>query len=153
MLDPRCALVLAGLLLAGGCASAASLSPEEVSFDPALGVNLAAMERTGSGLYLQDMLEGGGAEARSGHRVSVHFVGWLPDGTLFDGVAPPDPPMQFRLGDREVIRGLDEGIVGMRVGGQRRIVVPASLGYGSRAVETVPAHSTLVFIVELAGLH
>lgn len=133
----------------GACASGGGPPLESVAFAPALAVSLDRMESTRSGVRYEDIRVGTGAVARAGGQVAVHFVGWLADGTQFDGAAPPSEPVRFQLGRRQVIRGWDEGIPGMRVGGQRRIVVPASLGYGAQRVGAVPAHSALVFVVEL----
>lgn len=142
-------ILLAGALLPAGCASAPVAMPAEVEFAPSLNVNLSMMERLPSGVYMRDLREGSGAPARSGSQVAVHFVGWLPDGTQFDGLAPPSMPAEFRLGAGEVIRGWDAGLMGMREGGQRMLVVPSSHGYGARRTGTVPPNSVLVFVVEL----
>jgi FKBP-type peptidyl-prolyl cis-trans isomerase len=146
------ALLLAATLTAAGCAAApaGAPAPPEIDFAPSLAVNLAAMERTPGGVYLRDLREGEGQPARTGQRVRVYYVTWLPDGTQVEGLAPPAAPLEFELGAREVIRGWDEAVVGMRRGGQRQLVVPPRLAYGSRAVGGIPRNSTLVFIVELA---
>jgi len=141
--------LLAGTLLTAGCATAPAATPEEVAFAPSLNVNLSTMERLPSGVYVRDLREGAGAAARSGQQVAVHFVGWLADGTQFDGLASPNMPAEFRLGAGEVIRGWDLGLVGMREGGQRMLVVPAAQGYGARRTGNVPPNSVLVFVVEL----
>jgi FKBP-type peptidyl-prolyl cis-trans isomerase FkpA len=149
-MSPRTALplLLAACLLCA-CASVPLQTPETVEFAPALGIDLASMERLPSGVHIRDMRTGEGEPVRSGQRVRVHFGGWLADGTQFGGVAPPNPPIEFQLGAREVIRGWDEGIPGMRPGGQRLIVVPAALGYGRGGTAAVPGNSVLVFLVEM----
>lgn len=138
------------ILFTAACATSSSAAVEDISFDPNLAVDLSAMDRTAMGLYVQDLIPGEGTEVRPGHRVRIYYAGWLPDGVLIDGTAPPEEPMEFRVGEREVIRGLDDGVRGMRPGGQRRLVVPPELGYGSRPPAPVPPNAVLVFVVELA---
>jgi len=111
------------------------------------------MTRTSSGLHYQDLRLGEGREASAGDRVQVHYAGWLPDGTLFDAAVPPAEPVSFTLGRGEVIRGWEEGVLGMRPGGVRKLVVPPGLAYGSRGVPgSVPRSATLVFQIELVGV-
>ena len=148
-------LLIMVCLLAGGCAAAGAsygaMAPESIAFAPALQVDLAAMERTGDGVYVRDLVMGEGPSVRRGSRVAVHFAGFLPDGTQFDAVAPPAAPVEFVLGERAVIRGWESGIIGMRAGGQRQLVIPAAQAYGSRQVGQVPPNSTLVFIIKLVS--
>lgn len=147
-------LVVLCVLVAAGCAAAAepgAISPESIAFAPALQVDLAAMERTSTGVYYRDLVVGHGPPVRRGYRVAVHFTGFLPDGTQFEQMAAPVPPVEFELGAGTVIRGWESGMVGMRVGGQRQLVVPAAQGYGSRAVGRVPANATLVFVIKLVS--
>jgi len=106
--------------------------------------------RTPSGLQYQDEQVGTGTEAKPGNRVSVHYTGTLENGTKFDSSRDRGKPFEFSLGAGMVIRGWDEGVAGMRVGGRRRLVIPAELGYGSRgAGSVIPPGATLVFDVEL----
>ena len=147
-------LVCVMMVILAGCGSAgpgADAAPEPASFAPALNVDLGQMQRLPSGVYVRDLRVGEGAPARNGQRLAVHFVGWLPDGTRFDALVPPAAPVEFRLGDRQVIRGWEEGLAGMRVGGQRQLVVPPSLAYGRRAVGAVPPDATLVFVIDLVS--
>jgi FKBP-type peptidyl-prolyl cis-trans isomerase FkpA len=134
------------------CASTGAVPPEATSYAPSLRVDLSAMQRLPSGIYIRDVRAGQGAAARPGDRVAVHYVGWLPDGTQVEGLAPPSDPLVFRLGERAVIRGWDIGVDGMRPGGQRMLVVPAHLGYGARQVDNVPPDSVLIFLIELVGI-
>ena len=111
---------------------------------------------TASGLSYHDLQVGTGAEAVAGRTVLVHYTGWLTDGTRFDSSRQPRRPMgrqepfSFRLGAGEVIKGWDEGVVGMRVGGKRQLLIPPTLAYGDRgAGQVIPPGATLIFEVEL----
>ncbi len=110
---------------------------------------------TASGLIYEELTLGEGNEASAGDFVSVHYTGWLqnPDGSAgekFDSSVDRDEPFEFPLGAGHVIRGWDEGVQGMRVGGKRRLVIPAELGYGARgAGGVIPPNATLIFDVEL----
>jgi FKBP-type peptidyl-prolyl cis-trans isomerase len=99
-------------------------------------------------LQITDTKVGDGEKAVRGSKVTVHYRGTFPDGTLFDSSLTREP-LTFKLGARQVIRGWDFGILGMRVGGKRRLVVPPNLGYGERIHGSIPPGSTLVFDVEL----
>jgi len=108
---------------------------------------------TGSGLKYVDLQEGQGAEARSGQTVSVHYTGWLENGTKFDSSHDRRDPFSFKLGAGQVIRGWDEGVAGMKIGGKRKLTIPADLGYGARgAGGVIPPNATLIFEVELLGV-
>ncbi|MBK7023854.1 MAG: FKBP-type peptidyl-prolyl cis-trans isomerase [Sulfuritalea sp.] len=108
---------------------------------------------TASGLVIEEVLVGEGAEARAGQMVSVHYTGWLTDGTKFDSSKDRNEPFEFPLGARHVIAGWDEGVQGMKIGGTRKLTIPAALGYGARgAGGVIPPNATLVFEVELLGL-
>lgn len=107
---------------------------------------------TSSGLQYIDVEAGAGAEAAAGHTVDVHYTGWLTDGRKFDSSRDRGEPFSFRLGGGQVIQGWDEGVAGMRVGGRRRLIIPAGLGYGSRGAGPIPPGATLLFNVELLGV-
>jgi FKBP-type peptidyl-prolyl cis-trans isomerase FkpA len=108
---------------------------------------------TPSGLKYEDLKVGTGAEAKAGQTVSVHYTGWLTDGRKFDSSVDRRQPFEFPLGMGRVIKGWDEGVQGMKVGGVRKLTIPASLGYGSRgAGGVIPPNATLVFDVELLGV-
>ena len=112
------------------------------------------MPTTPNGLTWQDVVEGTGAEAKKGHDVSVHYTGWLMDGTKFDSSKDRGDPFEFPLGAGHVIKGWDEGVAGMKIGGTRKLTIPPSLGYGARgAGGVIPPNATLVFEVELLGLN
>ena len=111
------------------------------------------MPTTPNGLTYQDVAEGAGIEAKKGDQVSVHYTGWLMDGTKFDSSKDRNDPFEFPLGAGHVIKGWDEGVAGMKVGGTRKLTIPPSLGYGSRgAGGVIPPNATLVFEVELLGI-
>ncbi|MES2899804.1 MAG: FKBP-type peptidyl-prolyl cis-trans isomerase [Pseudomonadota bacterium] len=113
---------------------------------------------TDSGLQYEDTTVGAGAEAKAGQNVSVHYTGWLRNddgstGAKFDSSKDRGQPFGFSLGAGQVIRGWDEGVQGMKVGGARRLTIPASLGYGARgAGGVIPPNATLIFDVELLGV-
>ena len=107
---------------------------------------------TGSGLQYVETLLGQGDEAVSGKPVTVHYTGWLTDGQKFDSSRDRGQPFRFGLGAGQVIKGWDEGVAGMRVGGRRKLIIPSNLGYGDRGVGPIPSGATLVFAVELLGV-
>jgi peptidylprolyl isomerase len=104
---------------------------------------------SGPGVTVQDLVVGEGKKAVEGKVLTVHYTGALEDGTIFDSSTQRDTPFSFTLGAGEVIQGWDEGLVGMKVGGQRLLVIPPELGYGDQEVGSIPASSTLIFQVEL----
>jgi FKBP-type peptidyl-prolyl cis-trans isomerase FkpA len=106
-----------------------------------------------SELKKDDLVEGVGTLAEKGERVSVHYTGWLTDGTKFDSSLDRGQPFELTLGAGQVIKGWDEGIVGMKVGGKRKLTIPPELGYGERGFPgAIPPGSTLVFDVELLSV-
>jgi FKBP-type peptidyl-prolyl cis-trans isomerase len=108
---------------------------------------------TASGLRYTDLEVGQGDQAQTGQTAVVHYTGWLTNGTKFDSSKDRDEPFSFPLGQGRVIRGWDEGVVGMRVGGKRVLVIPPDLGYGHRgAGGVIPPNATLKFEVELLEL-
>ncbi len=115
------------------------------------------MITTASGLQYEDTIEGAGATAVTGNIVSVHYTGWLYTngvaGSKFDSSKDRGQPFKFPLGGGQVIRGWDEGVAGMKIGGTRRLVIPADLGYGARgAGGVIPPNATLLFEVDLLGV-
>jgi FKBP-type peptidyl-prolyl cis-trans isomerase len=119
-------------------------APTPVTGDPVV---------TKSGLKYWDIKAGDGAEAVRGKRVSVHYTGWFTSGKKFDSSVDRGQPFEFRLGAGEVIRGWDEGVAGMKVGGKRQLNVKPELAYGSRGYPgAIPPNSTLIFDVELLAV-
>ena len=115
------------------------------------------MNTTPSGLQYTDNVVGEGAEAKAGQHVSVHYTGWLyndgEQGAKFDSSRDRNDPFDFPLGAGMVIKGWDEGVQGMKIGGQRTLIIPPELGYGARgAGGVIPPNATLKFDVELLGL-
>jgi FKBP-type peptidyl-prolyl cis-trans isomerase len=118
--------------------------PTKVSGDP---------KKTASGLEYWDIKTGAGAVAETGHSVTVHYTGWLVNGKKFDSSVDAGKPFTFKLGAGEVIKGWDEGVAGMKVGGKRQLRIPPALAYGDRgAADVIPAGATLVFDVQLLGV-
>jgi FKBP-type peptidyl-prolyl cis-trans isomerase FkpA len=146
--------LLAGVLaIVAACNSveAPIEDPAQTTYAPTLGVNIAQMTRTASGLYFQDVVTGTGAVADSGKTVRVYYTGWLTSGEQFDSNRNKTP-FEFVLGLNTVIKGWEEGLKGMRVSGRRRLVVPPGLGYGGTTSGLIPAGSVLVSEVELVSV-
>ena len=102
------------------------------------------------GLQIVDVKEGTGATAAKGDTVDVHYTGWLKDGKKFDSSRDRGQPFSFKLGAGRVIKGWDEGVAGMKVGGKRKLMIPAKLGYGAKgAGEDIPPDADLEFEVEM----
>jgi FKBP-type peptidyl-prolyl cis-trans isomerase len=137
-----------------GCDSECSTclkDPTELEFAAFLGVDLDQMTKSASGLYHQDLVVGSGEEVVGTDEVTVHYTGWLHDGTVFDSSLQVGP---VTFGLDEVIAGWQEGIPGMKVGGKRKLVIPPHLAYGKTGISgAIPGNATLVFDVELLGIN
>jgi FKBP-type peptidyl-prolyl cis-trans isomerase len=139
----------------GSAIGAASAAPqpiagdiERTTFDAALGVHLDAMTKRASGMYVQDITPGTGSVATRGRTVVVRYTGWLPSGKQFDS-----GEISVTLGTNKTIAAWEEGLLGMRVGGKRRLVVPPNLGYGARgAGDDIPPNAVLVFDMEVTSV-
>jgi peptidylprolyl isomerase len=103
-------------------------------------------------LQIQDEKIGTGAAVKKGDTVQINYVGTLANGTKFDASADHGGPFTTQIGVGQVIKGWDEGIIGMKVGGKRKLTIPPSLGYGDQATGSIPANSTLIFQVQLVGI-
>ena len=124
-------------------------SEQAVQGPPAVDSNVETVT-TASGLQYQDTSPGSGAEVKAGDTVSVHYTGWLTDGTKFDSSLDRDKPFQLQVGAGGVIQGWDEGLVGMKVGGERRLTIPAALAYGEAgSPPVIPPNATLIFDIKL----
>ncbi len=110
--------------------------------------------KTPSGLIYWDIRVGNGDTAKEGSHVRVHYTGWLTNGKKFDSSVDAGRPFDFTIGNREVIKGWDEGVAGMRVGGKRQLRIPPELAYGAEGTPggPIPANATLIFDVQLLGL-
>lgn len=123
--------------------------PELVDYHPDLDITIAEMRMLTSGLLLQDDSVGVGDSLVAGQTAVVHYTGWLPDGTRFDTSRESGTPFSFRVGAGEVIEAWDEGVIGMRVGGRRKLVIPPTIGYGAEGSGSVPPNAIMVFEIEL----
>lgn len=141
----RTTLIVLVLLMLIGCQPSLRTYPGEQT----------TMEKKSlpSGLSYIEMKEGTGDQARSGQEVTVHYTGYLTNGKKFDSSVDRGKPFSFTLGTGQVIKGWDQGVEGMKVGGKRKLMIPPDLGYGSRgAGGVIPPNAELVFDVELLNV-
>lgn len=160
----RPCFVLAALMVLPGCVETGGggttvpepLPIEQVEFASELGVDLSVMEQRESGLWLLEEEEGEGLEAEVESLLTLDYEGWIPDGSLFDSSLEAGQPLQLSLSIQSVIPGFAEGILGMRAGGQRFLLIPPHLGYGPQQVNTpsatIPPNSWLVFRVYMRSV-
>ena len=145
-------LVLAAAIWATGCSSSAT-NAAQATTEPAqqpAAVTTATTTQEVTKLKIEDEVVGTGAEAKKGDTVTVDYTGWLTNGTKFDSSKDRNQPFVFSLGAGQVIAGWDQGVVGMKVGGKRKLTIPPELGYGAQgAGGAIPPNATLVFEVEL----
>ncbi|MDA1081660.1 MAG: FKBP-type peptidyl-prolyl cis-trans isomerase [Gemmatimonadetes bacterium] len=151
----RSASVVLVALACTSCTFESPLAPaldvEHTTFASSLGIDLTTMTKTASGLYYQNVTVGAGAPTAAGNHVTVHYSGYLANGTEFDS-SIGKTPFGFTLGAEQVIKGWDEGMLGVRVGGTRKLVIPSELAYGGGSVGAIPPNSVLVFTVQLISI-
>ena len=135
----------------GGDSSSAGSDPATETFAPSLGVDLASMTKLSPDLYIKDLTVGTGPAVAKGDAITVTYTGFLANGTEFDSDVGR-PLFGFTVGANQVIRGWDEGFVGIHVGGQRLLVIGSALAYGPDGRGPIPPNSTLVFTVQVAAL-
>jgi peptidylprolyl isomerase len=122
------------------------------TYADSLNVDFALMQRDSNGLYIQDIRQGEGEPVQAGQKVKMDYTGWLPSGRRFDS-SEGKKPYEFTVGRGEVIRGWDVGVLGMKVGGQRRIIVPPRMAYGDEGMGgVIPPSAVLVFDLELVSI-
>lgn len=159
-LYPVAGLMLVIALAGTGCAAKPAVTTQPAPAEqpisveptaPAAPPHVAFKTPAVTALKIKDLVVGTGAEAKSGTSVTVNYTGWLADGTKFDSSLDSGTPFTFNLGASEVIKGWDQGVAGMKVGGSRRLIIPASLGYGAQGAGNgaIPPNATLVFQVDL----
>ncbi len=118
-----------------------------------LGPDTEGLYTTRTGLKFKDISKGEGARPLSGQTVVVHYTGWLTNGQKFDSSVDRGQPFEFAIGAGKVIKGWDEGVKGMNIGGKRHLVIPPQLGYGAKGSSgSIPPNATLVFDVQLLGV-
>lgn len=147
-----CGIVLVVVWLVAAPIAIASV-PQDASTEATQLMGNPKVVTTPSGLQYADILVGSGAQPQVGDRVTVHYTGMLSDGRIFDSSRDRGQPFQFQIGVGQVIKGWDEGVASMHVGGQRRLIIPPNLGYGARGVGgIIPPNATLIFDVELLAV-
>ncbi len=127
-----------------------SSDPATATYAAALNVSIASMTKTASGLYYKDLTVGTGATAAAGYTARVTYTGWLTNGAKFDSSEGRTPAyFEFLINKPEVIKGWDEGVQGMKVGGKRQLVIPPELGYGTSGSGSIPGNAILIFEIVL----
>lgn len=147
-----CALIASSACLSGESVSVNEAQIEQTSFAASLGVNLAASTKTANGTYYRDLVVGTGATVATGQTITVRYTGWLANGTQFDSNTTKPDPLTFKVGSGQVIAGFDDGLVGAKVGSQRQLIIPPSLGYGPYDYGPIPGNSVIVFKVEVISV-
>ncbi len=153
----RVFLITLGLIMTLSASSSTTAVAADMAPDaPLTGEQMAALPMqvtTPSGLQYTDLKVGDGASPRAGQKVTVHYTGTLTDGKKFDSSRDRGSPFTFTIGEGQVIKGWDEGVIGMKIGGHRILKIPADLGYGARgAGGAIPPNATLLFDVELLSV-
>ncbi len=146
----RLLTTLCALALSAGCSDnlPTAVPIEQTTFAPSLGVDLQASTKLPSGVYFRDITVGTGTTLASGQTVGMRYVGSFANGNVFDSNPAPKSVFSFRLGAGQVIQGWDLGLPGMKVGGQRQLIIPPELAYGPNDRGAIPGNSVLVFTVD-----
>lgn len=148
-----CALTI--VFVSGGCLDSSgpgqAVPIEETSFASSLGVDLKNSTKMASGMYYRDIAVGPGALVANGQTLDVWYTGWLSSGFQFDSNVGASLPLPFVLGNDNIIQGWHEGFQGMRVGGKRQLIIPATLAYGPGGFGPIPGNAVIVFNVEVAS--
>jgi peptidylprolyl isomerase len=153
-----CFLMLAATLIFA-CSQKEAVTPEKTKggdgvMEKGAAVQSGQMVKTSSGLQYVDLVAGSGASPAPGRKVTVHYTGWLTDGRKFDSSVDRNEPFVFKIGAGQVIAGWDEGVMTMKIGGKRKLVIPANLGYGAAgAGGVIPPGATLIFEVILLDIN
>ncbi len=150
---PAATTPLATVAAESSCAGTPVALPSAIPNVPPIPAGVQTVTAS-SGLRYADLKAGTGDVAKSGQTATVQYTGWLPDGTKFDASADHGQPLSFPLGAGQVIKGWDEGVAGMKVGGERLLIVPPDLGYGTKGAGggVIPPCATLIFDVQLLGV-
>ncbi len=147
-----CFLIVAATMIFA-CSQKESPAPDTKKDGDSKMTQTDKMVKTSSGLLYEDLVAGSGASPAPGKKVTVHYTGWLTDGKKFDSSIDRNEPFIFQIGAGQVIPGWDEGVMSMKIGGKRKLVIPANLGYGAAgAGGVIPANATLVFEVILLDI-
>ena len=149
MLKTACLIAIVTFVVTALFAQGGSTKPDTSAPTKVTG----ASTKTADGLEYWDIKVGSGPVATAGQTVKVHYTGWLTNGKKFDSSVDRGEPFTFPLGGGQVIKGWDEGVVGMKVGGKRKLVIPPSLGYGDQSAGTIPPNSTLIFVIQLVSVN